>query len=976
MGKIHRNDPCPCGSGKKYKYCCALKTKNETLLGEQQFIFMGVDIKRTLTREDAVFLLYALDINPIYSDRKILCLGQEYYYKLLKLGAAEILQLRQCSDVDIDKLIKKGIANGKIIKNVCQTPPLSKYHTPQSAVGLLSLENVSEVSSEELEKQIEALGLKVGKPAFIYECNKEKTQVEYIKNRLNEDMAFFSFLIREIFENQMRVDCNALDIEYRNEDNFWEQISDFVNKDEASVEARWEVINELRDYSNMVLAPYDPKMVIETANTDLMKEFVSGKVTLFQTAVFHEYIIRYLCKRFSDYRFLPSNILRYDNSLTIMYHRGFDFLLAISINLELQMGVHLVFQRAGLDLPYQCGVNNDWFKKTQIEFNENDFFRLPPGTKILMESYLSAIDKILKTYNPYFEFNSVFVDNARYKEELESLAEIVYMNLPQGNGTFLDYSNSLRAMCIGLLCGNKNRRERLFKKSLQFCTQMDYLKMIIGIEKVEQIFSTAKNTNFKRDDFIKIYHETVFYFFDEKNGINFGTYPIELEYVDADTYDALKKEKGYYRKNPSFRERFYYDYRHLRVEIFEMLSGTFLPLKDDNNSIKGLYPVIPFFAENNHRILLQDVNKGISDGILNMYESNTNHLLIPERRQEYLGFVKEIDEIPVSSLREFLTSPVFYTWLKQKETIEVIREKNIELSEKNDKLKRYDKLKSDMVSNLSHSASNYINSEKLVQIGVELDSAVPGSPTIQKLRDNGLLLLLQSENETYLQRRLESLVIRCGADETAFRKTIIKSTERDKGKTIREPLEYAVKTIIFRILMRDGDIRSDCIKEKYSKQKEEWNKLRTSFITDVLASKNSVIQWSNENLCTIEYSLSAEWTKLRIVEDSPFYDLIIEILTEQLLNSFSHGDLRNPINIDFGQTDEIKRKKRLIPKWCYISCSNSIGKPFKGGRKVGLETLDITLALINEYGKGLVTSADESTFTACAWLKADLLGII
>ena len=25
MGKIGRNDPCPCGSGKKYKQCCLLK---------------------------------------------------------------------------------------------------------------------------------------------------------------------------------------------------------------------------------------------------------------------------------------------------------------------------------------------------------------------------------------------------------------------------------------------------------------------------------------------------------------------------------------------------------------------------------------------------------------------------------------------------------------------------------------------------------------------------------------------------------------------------------------------------------------------------------------------------------------------------------------------------------------------------------------------------------------------------------------
>lgn len=34
--KIGRNDPCPCGSGKKYKFCCMNKPKEETLLQESE----------------------------------------------------------------------------------------------------------------------------------------------------------------------------------------------------------------------------------------------------------------------------------------------------------------------------------------------------------------------------------------------------------------------------------------------------------------------------------------------------------------------------------------------------------------------------------------------------------------------------------------------------------------------------------------------------------------------------------------------------------------------------------------------------------------------------------------------------------------------------------------------------------------------------------------------------------------------------
>ncbi|NIR58873.1 MAG: hypothetical protein GWO02_04805 [Gammaproteobacteria bacterium] len=31
--QARRNDPCPCGSGKKYKHCCAVKAQKSQLLG-------------------------------------------------------------------------------------------------------------------------------------------------------------------------------------------------------------------------------------------------------------------------------------------------------------------------------------------------------------------------------------------------------------------------------------------------------------------------------------------------------------------------------------------------------------------------------------------------------------------------------------------------------------------------------------------------------------------------------------------------------------------------------------------------------------------------------------------------------------------------------------------------------------------------------------------------------------------------------
>ena len=39
-GKVGRNDPCPCGSGRKYKQCCARKQEQMSRLS--LFVIVGV----------------------------------------------------------------------------------------------------------------------------------------------------------------------------------------------------------------------------------------------------------------------------------------------------------------------------------------------------------------------------------------------------------------------------------------------------------------------------------------------------------------------------------------------------------------------------------------------------------------------------------------------------------------------------------------------------------------------------------------------------------------------------------------------------------------------------------------------------------------------------------------------------------------------------------------------------------------------
>ena len=39
---IGRNDPCSCGSGKKYKHCCALKPERLSLAVRAWFVLIGL----------------------------------------------------------------------------------------------------------------------------------------------------------------------------------------------------------------------------------------------------------------------------------------------------------------------------------------------------------------------------------------------------------------------------------------------------------------------------------------------------------------------------------------------------------------------------------------------------------------------------------------------------------------------------------------------------------------------------------------------------------------------------------------------------------------------------------------------------------------------------------------------------------------------------------------------------------------------
>ena len=299
-------------------------------------------------------------------------------------------------------------------------------------------------------------------------------------------------------------------------------------------------------------------------------------------------------------------------------------------------------------------------------------------------------------------------------------------------------------------------------------------------------------------------------------------------------------------------------------------------------------------------------------------------------------------------------------------------EKKHEVETINEALNKHIKLNQELVRNLSHSSANYLNSDRLAQTGIGLHEADENNPTLEKLHMEGLSLILQSEQEMFLSRQLNSLVWRCSADIDSLTQQIRGGVLKNNGCSIITPVEFALKIVLSRILFRDEDNRSLFVRKKLNKSEAQWNLLKSSFMTDVLTerenSEGEVMSWWKNNLGEICFSMSPIWEKLILAKDKAFCDLITEIITEQVLNALSHGDITQAISFEFGQADEFKGR----PRWGYISCKNAIGDRYSGGRGVGISTLNETMLLLNSNKKGIENHYDNQ-FESKVWILASLL---
>lgn len=700
-----------------------------------------------------------------------------------------------------------------------------------------------------------------------------------------------------------------------------------------------------------------------------------GVICIDQITLFHIYILDNIQRRFDDYFYAPSDNWLSGQHYGVLAHRGFDYLVGISLYLELQLGVHL----------YDMGfIATKQEKARIIKSYFNNQLNLDDVTDSMFNflfMYVETIKKVTKDYNPLDELDFYRRIGALNDTDYKSRRDLIQaFEIPQGCA-YQEYLVNL----IGAICFN---HPFFFNYARGSFPQCDFIKMLYGIEKVYDLFErkTIQSSDDKKAD-DDPYHEAVFLLLDELYGNSTGFKELsKLSYVEPDelTFEEEKiyfdSESGYYYAyNPAAKSTSgsKYRVRKLRMELYNLLSGKTIPLMmvhDPENPDRydavvfaGNYLMIPWLSNGTERTVHSQPFDGSAHNINELYSENI------QDRKAFLDMEYRLTEIPVNCIEEYLNPNIYYNWVK-------IKEQNRALQEANDNLKKQMKMNHDLVRNIAHSATNYLNSERLESTGVTLHKAEHGDPSLEELHADGLLLMLQSEQEKYLTRQLKDAVRKYQSEmsdderkvkETSLEDSIRRSISKTEGLDIKRVLEFSIKTVIARILFRNVDNKAKYIREKLSKNDIEWTNITSMFMTDVLPENTdeAALEWWNKNWSILDMKISDIWKKIKFQKDGAFYDLISEIVIELLVNALAHGNLHCGIKLEFGQVNNEKNR----PLWAYIELSNEIGEacPVKSG--VGLSSLYSDVLLLNRGERAIEHGIAGTTYRTKVWLDKKLL---
>lgn len=722
-----------------------------------------------------------------------------------------------------------------------------------------------------------------------------------------------------------------------------------------------------------------------------------------QVEIFHAYLLDNLSRRFKDYLYVPTKQAQKGQVFGAFARRGYDFLLGLTLYLELQLGVHIYlnFRNAGKVSEKFSEKCRDICIKTYALENMPGKDKINIGMSLFLLQYAELLGQIIKQYNAEEEVELYHSIGAYTEKQYAESKAMIQPEFYKPYPLAYHYPNYL----FYLVSATCFQREDLYITATCSFPQCDFIKYMIGLKSITELFEEkvgdmeydpadsfnvdrlkewreAHGIRTKEKHIItrkETYDTAVFWFMDELNGIVNHMKSPNLEYrdfaeINEDDYTLTDGKRDI---NPARKSTSVNPVRKLRMEIYQALNGKCFNLyvgKEpgdtdlDYRILAGSYPILPWLSSGKEPTVHCRPFDRTERPDEDLYSLDV------KTRQDYLTLEYRLTSIPVNCIEEYLNPDIFYNWEQKNELLKETRRQNEELKIEKDKVERQNKLNLELVRSITHSSANYLNSDKLAQTGIELHNAEKDNPSVDKLHLEGLSLILQSEQEMFLSRQLKGLVIKCSGDGDLLAKQIRSSLSKDEGIGVVVPVEFAIKTVVARVLFRDNDRRSEFIRLKMNKTAEEWSNIQSSFMLDILAANDTaeeglVLKWWERYITGISVSFSNIWEGIKLIKDQTVYDLITEIVTEQILNALSHGKIEEGIKIEFGQADEFKGR----PRWAYIMCRNTIGKRYEGGRGVGITTLNETFLLLNSNKKGIDITEEEYRFESKAWLLSSLL---
>ncbi|MBD5131013.1 MAG: hypothetical protein HDT28_00225 [Clostridiales bacterium] len=210
---IGRNDPCPCGSGKKYRYCCEQKTDSEVRLVQlysrikarhKPYLFL---LDETLTLFDQA-MDFSIASNALSLIKSILFLNDASATSALCLRnvmeSRALIAMRDAGGIDRDKLELFNYQPALIEYDV--------YYGDKSlvATGCLDNEQLEKNYKQAARKFLPFVGNDYGKLEKLsrtylpFLCDKSVTFQKIIKQYLGEQSAAYNYLTRIVHPKSIK----------------------------------------------------------------------------------------------------------------------------------------------------------------------------------------------------------------------------------------------------------------------------------------------------------------------------------------------------------------------------------------------------------------------------------------------------------------------------------------------------------------------------------------------------------------------------------------------------------------------------------------------------------------------------------------------------------------------------------------------------------------------------------------------------